>query len=107
MVLVLRRLHWPAEKSAWLDLVEASFAAKGTPRSYFQRHLDLSSDASDPLILVAVEDPEDPVEDSTLLSTLRIFRLRQRSGKNRLNTQQVWSTVAVCRWEGTCSGWNR
>ena len=28
----------PAEFDAWHDLLEASFAAKGTPRTYFESH---------------------------------------------------------------------
>jgi len=66
-----RLLEWPAERERWLDLVELAFAAKGTPRAYFARHLDLSRDADAPLILVAFID-------SVFVSTLRVFRLQQR-----------------------------
>ena len=75
--LLIRTLHWPAEREAWLDHVEACFSPKGTTRAYFAAHLDHSADCAaggpGPIILVAVDG-------AAIASTLRVFRLTLRFG---------------------------
>lgn len=58
-----------AEREAWLDLLALAFAAKGTPRAFFEAHAD-----NDPTFDIADVRVLRDSSTSALLATCRIYR---------------------------------
>ena len=94
-----------SERDVWLDHVAASFAAKGTPRAYFARHLDHDPHLDYASIIVL------HVPDALCVSSIRVFlravyvdgRPAMVGGIGEVSTRPAWrgrGYAELCLKEG-------